>query len=48
MISEYMQQNQSPVIRQEEFEAFTEEVEDTRDSVDQLEASISEMEKSRG
>ena len=44
MLSEYIEQNQSPVIRREEFDEFAEEVEDTRQSMEQLEARISSME----
>ncbi|MFC1696590.1 SCP2 domain-containing protein, partial [Pseudomonadota bacterium] len=41
MLSEYIEQNQSPVIRREEFDEFAEEVEDTRQSMEQLEDRIS-------
>jgi ubiquinone biosynthesis protein UbiJ len=47
MISEYLQQNQSPVIRSEEMAEFTEVVEETRDSVDRLEKRIRRMEESQ-
>jgi len=47
MLSEYMEQNQSPVIRREEFDEFAEEVEDTRQSMEQLEDRISSMEKEK-
>jgi ubiquinone biosynthesis protein UbiJ len=46
MIGEYLQQNQGPVIRREEFEAFSAAVEDAREAVDQLEARIRRMEES--
>jgi ubiquinone biosynthesis protein UbiJ len=46
MISEYLQQSQSPVIRREELEEFTGAVEETRDSVDRLEAGILKLEES--
>jgi ubiquinone biosynthesis protein UbiJ len=45
MISEFMQQNQSPVIGRDEMEEFAEVVEETRDSVERLEARISRMEE---
>lgn len=45
MISEYMQQNQSPVVHRDDLEEFSEAVEDTRDAVDQLEARIRDMEE---
>jgi ubiquinone biosynthesis protein UbiJ len=44
MISEYVAQNQGPVIRREELEEFSAAVEDTRESVERLEARIREME----
>ena len=44
MISEFLQQNQSPVVRKDEVEAFTEEVDDTRDWIDSLEERVSELE----
>jgi ubiquinone biosynthesis protein UbiJ len=44
MISEYVAQNQGPVIRREEIEEFSAAVEDTRESVERLEARIREME----
>lgn len=47
MLSEYMQENQAPVIRPEELEEFAESVEDTRQSVEQLEQRIRSMEKTR-
>ena len=47
IISEYMQQNQGPVIRQEEIEEFGAAVEDTRESAERLEARIREMEESQ-
>ena len=47
MISEYIQQNQGPVIRREEIEEFGAAVEDTRDSAERLEARIREMEESQ-
>ena len=47
MISEYIQQNQGPVIRQEEIEEFGAAVEDTRESAERLEARIREMEESQ-
>jgi len=47
MLSEYIEQNQSPVIRREEFDEFAEEVEDTRQSMEQLEDRISSMEKEK-
>ncbi len=48
MLSEYMEQNQSPVIRREEFDEFAEEVEDTRQFMEQLEARIRSMEEEKG
>ena len=47
IISEYVQQNQGPVIRQEEIEEFGAAVEDTRESAERLEARIREMEESQ-
>jgi ubiquinone biosynthesis protein UbiJ len=47
MISEYLQQNQGPVIRVQELEEFTGAVEDIRGSVERLAARIREMEESR-
>jgi ubiquinone biosynthesis protein UbiJ len=47
MISEYLQQNQGPVIRCEEIEEFAAIVADTRDSVDRLEARILQVEESQ-
>lgn len=47
MLSEYMEQNQSPVIRREEFDEFAEEVEDTRQSLEQLETRIRSMEEEK-
>ena len=47
MISEYVQQNQGPVIRQEEIEEFGAAVEDTRESAERLEARIRGMEESQ-
>ena len=47
IISEYVQQNQGPVIRQEEIEEFGAAVEDTRESAEHLEARIREMEESQ-
>lgn len=44
MLSEYLEQNQSPVIRSEELEDFAAVVEETRQSVDMLESRISRME----
>jgi ubiquinone biosynthesis protein UbiJ len=44
MISEYVAQNKGPVIRREELEEFSAAVEDTRESVERLEARIREME----
>jgi ubiquinone biosynthesis protein UbiJ len=48
MLSEYMEQNQSPVIRREEFDEFAEVVEDTRQFMEQLEARIRSMEEEKG
>ena len=47
MISEYLQQNQGPVIRRQDLEEFTETVEDIRDSADRLEAGILQLEESK-
>jgi len=47
MISEYIQQNQGPVVRRDEIEEFTAAVEDTRDAVERLEARIRDMEQSK-
>jgi ubiquinone biosynthesis protein UbiJ len=47
MISEYVQQNQGPVMRREEIEEFSAAVEDTRESIERLEARIREMEVSQ-
>ena len=47
MISEYVQQNQGPVIRREEVEEFSAAVEDTRESVERLEARIRDKEESQ-
>lgn len=47
MLSEYIEQNQSPVIRREEFDEFAEEVEDTRQSLEQLETRIRSMEEEK-
>jgi ubiquinone biosynthesis protein UbiJ len=44
MLTEYLEQNQAPVIRREELEDFAAVVEETRQSVDLLEARISRME----
>ena len=45
MISEYLQQNQGPVIRRQELEEFTGAVKAIRDSVDRLEARIRQKEE---
>jgi ubiquinone biosynthesis protein UbiJ len=45
MFSEYMEQNQAPVIRNEELEEFAEAIEETRHSVDLLESRIRRLEK---
>jgi ubiquinone biosynthesis protein UbiJ len=47
MISEYVQQNQGPVIRREELDEFSAAVEETRESVERLETRIHEMEESQ-
>jgi ubiquinone biosynthesis protein UbiJ len=47
MISEYLQQNQAPVIGREEFEEFARAVAATRDSVDRLETRIRQKEESQ-
>ena len=47
MINEYVQQNQGPVIRREEIEEFSAAVEDTRESIERLEARVREKEKSQ-
>jgi len=47
MITEYVQQNQGPVMRQEEIDEFSAGVEETRESVERLEARIHEMEESQ-
>ena len=47
MISEYLQQNQGPVIRREEVEEFSQSVADASDSVDRLEARIRQQEESQ-
>ena len=46
MFSEYMQQTQSPVMRHEDLEEFAQAVDETRDSLDQLEARVRRMEES--
>ena len=46
MLSEYMQQNHSPVVRNDEFKAFSEEIEDTRDWLEDLESRMRELEDS--
>ena len=46
MISEFLQENQSPVVRKDEVEAFAEEVEDSRDWLNELENRIRELEDS--
>ena len=48
MLNEYMQQNQGPVIRSSDLEKFAEAVDETRDSVDQLEDRIRQMEEPGG
>ncbi|MCJ7815692.1 MAG: SCP2 sterol-binding domain-containing protein [Xanthomonadales bacterium] len=45
MFSEYMEQNQAPVIRSEELDEFAEAIEETRHSVDLLETRIRRLEK---
>lgn len=45
MLSEYLQQNHSPVIRRDEFKEFSEVVEDTRQWADDLESRIHDLEK---
>jgi ubiquinone biosynthesis protein UbiJ len=47
MISEYLHQNQGPVIRREELDEFTGAVEEIRDSADRLEAGIIQLEESK-
>ena len=47
MFSEYVQQNQGPVIRREEIEEFSAAVEDIRESVERLEARIRDKEESQ-
>lgn len=45
MISEFLQENQSPVVRKDEIKAFAEEVEDTRDWLNELENRVRELEE---
>jgi len=45
MFTEYMEQNQAPVIRSEELDEFAEAIEETRHSVDLLETRIRRLEK---
>jgi len=47
MISEYLQQNQGPVIRRDEFEEFAGAIEEIRDWADRLEATIRKIEESQ-
>lgn len=44
MISEYLQQNQAPVVRKDEVEAFSEAVDETRDWAETLESRIQQLE----
>jgi len=44
MISEYLQGNQGPLLRPEELQEFTDEVEETRDAVDRFEERIRRVE----
>jgi ubiquinone biosynthesis protein UbiJ len=44
MLTEYLEQNQAPVIRREELEDFAAAVEETRESVDLLESRIRRVE----
>jgi ubiquinone biosynthesis protein UbiJ len=44
MLSEYLEQNQAPVIRREELDDFTEAVDDARRSVELLESRIHRLE----
>lgn len=46
MINEYLQQNQAPVVRKDEVEAFSEAVDETRDWADTLESRIQQLEDS--
>lgn len=45
MLSEYLEQNRGPVVRGDEIDGFAEAVDDTRQSVDELEENIRRMEK---
>lgn len=47
MLSEYLELNPGPVIRRGELEEFADEVEDVRQSVDELEAGIRRAEEKR-
>jgi ubiquinone biosynthesis protein UbiJ len=44
MLSEYLEQNQAPVIRAEELDEFSAAVDDTRQSTDQLESRLRKLE----
>ena len=44
MISEFLQENQSPIVRKDEVSTFAEEVEDSRDWLNELENRVQEME----
>jgi len=46
MISEYLQQNQAPVVRKDEVEAFSEAVDETRDWAETLESRLQQLEDS--
>ncbi|MFC1688053.1 SCP2 domain-containing protein [Pseudomonadota bacterium] len=46
MISEYLQQNQSPVVRNDEVEAFAEDIESAREWAESLESRIQDLEES--
>jgi ubiquinone biosynthesis protein UbiJ len=46
MISEYLQQNQAPVLGKDEFEVFSESVDETRAWADTLESQIKQLEDS--
>lgn len=48
MISEYLQQNESPVIGRDELNDFAETVEDTRDWCEELDARLNAMEEKKG
>ncbi len=48
MLNEYLQQSESPVILRDEMNDFAENVEDTRDWLEELEQRLCDMEEKRG